>query len=251
MKRVLTAVFLAIIALWAIFYAPPYAFTAVVVLIACLCYHEYATIAAATGVEGPLMVGFGAGLLAMWRPDSLPVLTVAIMAISLGSRELSKALAYSGAVVLGVVYIFLAWRAAVDLRAINVGWLFFALSINWAGDVAAYYGGRTFGRHKLAPRVSPGKSWEGAITSVIVCIGYGLWLNQQFHLGLSVPVMLALTVVTNVAGQVGDLAESALKRGAGMKDSGTLLPGHGGFLDRLDSSLFTLPVVWHFLRWFA
>lgn len=249
MKRVVTAVVLAIFAVWCIFYAPQPAFLAFAVALACLCYHEYSTIAAASGVEGPLAVGFATGLIAMYRPDSVPVLAVVVMIAALRSRDLRNALSFSGTVVLGIVYIFLAWRWAADLRAVNTGWLFYALSINWAGDIAAYYGGRTFGRHKLAPRVSPGKSWEGAISSVLVCIGYGIWLRQQFQLQIDLPMMVGLTIVANIAGQLGDLAESALKRGAGMKDSGTLLPGHGGFLDRLDSSLFTLPVVYHFLRW--
>lgn len=248
MKRVVTSVFLGAFALWSIFLAPPYVFIAVVVLMACLCYHEYAGITLASGVEGAVNLGFAAGLIAMYRLDTLPLLAIGLMTFALGSRDLSKALGFAAATILGVIYIFLAWRCAIDLRAISPGWLFYALSINWAGDVAAYYAGRRFGRHKLAPRVSPGKSWEGAIASVIACTGYGLLLGHQLNLGISIPMMALLTVVANIAGQVGDLVESALKRGAGMKDSGTLLPGHGGFLDRLDSSLFTLPVVYHFLR---
>lgn len=249
MKRVVTSVFLAIFALWTIFQAPVYIFLAVVVLMACLCYFEYASIVRANGVEGLLNVGYVAGLIAMWRPDTLPLLALALLTFALSSRDLSKALGFTGATVLGVIYVFLGWRWAVDLRAISPGWLFYALSINWAGDVAAYYAGRQFGRHKLAPRVSPGKSWEGAIASVLVCAVYGIVLGEQLHLGLSIPLMTGLTVVANIAGQVGDLVESMLKRGAGVKDSGTMLPGHGGILDRLDSSLFTLPVVYHFLRW--
>jgi phosphatidate cytidylyltransferase len=100
----------------------------------------------------------------------------------------------------------------------------------------------------MAPRVSPKKSWEGAaaavITSVLVAGGYLL----RFVNGISMPQIILLTVAANIAGQVGDLAESAMKRGAAVKDSGTILPGHGGFLDRVDSTLFALPVIYAYLK---
>ena len=120
----------------------------------------------------------------------------------------------------------------------------FALMVNWIGDTGAYYAGRQFGRHKLAPAISPGKSWEGAVASALTAIVFG-----QIYLPLAIPgtsLLKAglLALAANVAGQAGDLAESAIKRGAGVKDSGTLLPGHGGMLDRVDSTLFALPVLY-------
>lgn len=251
MKRILTALALAAFALYSIFLAPQPVFGFVVAMMAFLCYHEFAGIAAASGVEGPLTLVYAAGLVAMWRPDTLPLLTVVLLVASLRSRDLSKSLGFAGASVLGIVYVFLAWRWSYDLRAINRFWLLYALAINWVGDVAAFYVGRTFGRHKLAPRVSPGKSWEGAVGSILVTVGAGVWYGKATGLPLQPWQFAALSAVANVAGQLGDLAESALKRGAGVKDSGTLLPGHGGFLDRLDSSLFTLPVVYFFLTWFS
>jgi phosphatidate cytidylyltransferase len=251
MKRIVTAVLLAAFALYSIFLAPQPVFAVIVAMMAFLCYHEFAGIASASGVDGPLNVVYVAGLLVMWRPELLAIVTVLLLALSLRSRDLSKSLGFAGAAVLGIVYIFLAWRWSYDLRAISRYWLLYALAINWVGDIAAYYTGRTFGRHKLAPRVSPGKSWEGAIGSIIVTIFAGVWYGQATGLPLPPWQFAALSAVANVAGQVGDLAESALKRGAGVKDSGTLLPGHGGFLDRLDSSLFTLPVVYFFLIWFT
>jgi phosphatidate cytidylyltransferase len=123
--------------------------------------------------------------------------------------------------------------------------------LNWAGDIGAYYVGRTFGRHKLAPRVSPGKSWEGAVASVVfsVLIGgaYIVWALPAVPLWK----VLSLTAAADMAGQIGDLAESTIKRGAQVKDSGSLLPGHGGMLDRVDSTLFALPVVYGFLLLFT
>jgi phosphatidate cytidylyltransferase len=123
--------------------------------------------------------------------------------------------------------------------------------LSWAGDTAALSVGRAFGKHKLAPHVSPGKTWEGAAGSVAgaMLVGglYGHYLIPQASLG----EVLVLAMAGNIAGQVGDLCESALKRGAGVKDSGTLLPGHGGWLDRLDSSFFSVPVVYALLLLFT
>ena len=132
----------------------------------------------------------------------------------------------------------------------------FLLCVVWAGDVAAYYVGRTWGRHKLAPQLSPGKTWEGAVASIFgsVLIAAGLvglatLLQQHDVVFLSYPdqlwYWLVLAVIVNVAAQVGDLAESALKRSAGVKDSGSLLPGHGGVLDRIDALLLAAPALWY------
>jgi phosphatidate cytidylyltransferase len=104
--------------------------------------------------------------------------------------------------------------------------------------------GRRFGRHKLAPLVSPKKTWEGAAASAVVGILFGIIYLPLTISGTPYWIAGLFALVANVAGQVGDLAESAIKRSAGVKDSGTLLPGHGGFLDRVDSTMFTLPILW-------
>jgi phosphatidate cytidylyltransferase len=124
----------------------------------------------------------------------------------------------------------------------------YGLLLNWVGDIGAYYAGRAFGRHKLAPVVSPKKTWEGAVASVVTSVAVAGAYLTHFVPGVSWPVAIALTAAANAAGQLGDLAESAMKRGAGVKDSGTILPGHGGFLDRVDSTLFALPVVYAYLK---
>jgi phosphatidate cytidylyltransferase len=132
----------------------------------------------------------------------------------------------------------------------------FLLCVVWAGDTAAYYVGRAWGRRKLAPRLSPNKTWEGAIGSVAGSVlmaggllGLAELLEQWDSAKLFYPgdywYWLVLAVVVNVAAQVGDLAESALKRSAGVKDSGSLLPGHGGVLDRIDALLLAAPVLWY------
>ena len=248
MKRVLTALALLPIAIYAIFFAPPPVFFAVVLAMAVLCYYEYTTIVRAQGIEGPYWIGFPIGLLILIDVPYARLLGAVLLTVSLSLRDLSKVAPFAGVTALGVLYVFGAWRCAVDLHTIGVQWLLFALAVNWVGDIAAFYVGRSLGKHKLAPRISPGKSWEGSIGSMAAAVifGYAFFLHVMPALPLA--HMVALSLLANAAGQVGDLAESAMKRGAGVKDSSALLPGHGGFLDRLDSSLFTMPVVYYYLR---
>jgi len=148
----------------------------------------------------------------------------------------------------GVIYIGGAWLCAFYLRAVNPHWLLFAFLLCWAGDTAAYYVGKNFGRHKLAPVVSPGKTWEGAVASVIGGVIAGA--IYAYFLIPAAPLAWVLIVagVGNIAGQIGDLVESAYKRWGGVKDSGSSLPGHGGWLDRIDSSLLAIPVVYAIVR---
>jgi phosphatidate cytidylyltransferase len=122
--------------------------------------------------------------------------------------------------------------------------LLFALVITWAGDTVAYFVGRAVGRHKFAPILSPKKTWEGAVGgfagSLLVGVAFSKWI------GVPMSQMLAMAAIGNVAGQIGDLLESAYKRSAGVKDSGTLLPGHGGILDRIDALILAIPVVCYY-----
>jgi phosphatidate cytidylyltransferase len=248
MKRVLTALLLIPIFCYIILWAPAWAFLAAVAAVAMLCFREYAELTSLHAIEKPGVFGYVAGLLLLFLPGKdfafLVLVAILAMALSLRSRELVEALPAAATLLLGVVYVFGSLRCGIDLHGISPYWLFFALSLNWAGDIAALYVGRLIGRHKMAPRVSPGKSWEGAAASVTASVVYGaLYFPRLLP---SVPLLegLGLAALANIAGQFGDLCESGLKRGAGVKDSGTLLPGHGGWLDRLDSSLFALPVVY-------
>jgi phosphatidate cytidylyltransferase len=123
--------------------------------------------------------------------------------------------------------------------------LLFALAITWAADTTAYFVGRAIGKHPLAPHISPKKTWEGSagsmIGSLLVAYGFSYWIK--------IPLMhlLIMAVLGNIAGQMGDLLESAYKRSAGVKDSGGLLPGHGGVLDRIDALILCFPVIWYYL----
>lgn len=247
MRRVLTAAVLIPLVAFVIFYGPTVLFQLVTAALAFICFHEYTTIASAQGVRIPEWLGHVCGivfLFAPWTGWQTPLaITMFIMAWALRSDKLTDCLPLAASVLLGVVYIYGAWKCAGILRDYNVWWIFFAVSINWVGDSAAMYAGKKFGKHKLAPVVSPGKTWEGAIASALFSTIYGVVLLGRFLPEVPMAHVIAISLAACIAGQIGDLAESALKRGAGMKDSGNLLPGHGGWLDRLDSTLFSMPTV--------
>lgn len=253
MRRVLTAAALIPFIVYVVLWANIWIFLAVLATVALLCYREYDSIAAHYGFGAPGPLGY-AGLLLLLPfregPEWLLLvgLTLAALVMTMRAADLAHSLPRASLLVAGVVYIFGCWRCAVPLRDANPHWLMYALVLNWCGDIGAYYVGRNFGRHRLAPRVSPKKSWEGAAASIATSV---LLAGAYLVYFLRVPIWQAavLTATANAAGQLGDLAESAMKRGAGMKDSGTLLPGHGGLLDRVDSTLFALPVVYAAVRW--
>jgi phosphatidate cytidylyltransferase len=251
MKRILTALALIPIVTYVVLWANSWIFLAVLFSVAFLCYREYDAIAAGYGFGAPGLAGAAAGyVLFAWRGDAwLYLIFVAILALIAVMRvdDLAKALPRAALLVIGVLYIFGCWKCAIPLREINPHWLMFALLLNWAGDIGAYYVGRKFGKHKLAPRVSPKKSWEGAAASVVTAVLLAGGYLLRFIDGITIPQAIGITVAANIAGQLGDLAESAMKRGAGVKDSGTILPGHGGFLDRVDSTLFAMPVIYAYL----
>jgi phosphatidate cytidylyltransferase len=259
MKRILTAAWLIPASTYCIFFAHHYLFLAVVCLIALLCYREYERMVRNQDLHTFALVGAVLGLLLLAVPaitwaDFL-VLPVLGLGLSLrttdGAHGFKGAFASAGAFALGILYIFGAWRAGIALHTKSAHWLFFAVALNWAGDVAAYYVGRAIGKHKLAPLISPGKSREGAAASILASVAFGYFYLGQFLPAVPVSLAILLAAAGNVAGQIGDLSESALKRGAQMKDSGTMLSGHGGWLDRLDSSLFSMPVIYWLLETYS
>jgi phosphatidate cytidylyltransferase len=249
MKRVATALILIPFIVWIALWAPEWAFDLVLAGSGLIAFYEFACIAGLGRL--PMALGIAAGLAMLFAPEPfwVALLTAfAAMTLSLASRDLHHSFSVAAALVLGVLYIFGAWRCAVGLRAFNPHWLMIALLVSWAGDTAALYVGRAFGRRKLASSISPGKTWEGAAASVaggMLAAGlYAHFVIPSFPLA----GVLAIAAAVNVAGQIGDLCESAFKRGAGVKDSGSTLPGHGGWLDRMDSSLFAIPTAYAILR---
>ncbi|MDQ2844170.1 MAG: phosphatidate cytidylyltransferase [Acidobacteriota bacterium] len=253
MSRLITAIGLLAIAFYLIFFAPDAVFAGAALLMSVLCYREYATLVTAHGIPAPGVLGILGGICILFWPylamvhlaplTVLVLLTIAALIAALRRPDLNSALPYTACVLLGALYTFAPWRFSIDLRRESVHLVFFALASNWAGDSVAFYVGRAFGKHRLAPIVSPKKSWEGAIASVAGSVLLGILYLGHFLPRLPWWEVVVLAMAGNVAGQFGDLAESAFKRGAGVKDSGNLLPGHGGMLDRMDSSLFALPVI--------
>lgn len=252
MTRILTAAALIPIVVYTVLWANFWIFLAVLTTVACLCYREYAAIATEYGFGAPGPLGFAAGFLLLVSEGEvwllLTALALLVLALAMRGDDPAKSLPRAALLFTGVVYVFGCWKCALPLRALNPHWLMYGLLVSWAGDIGAYYVGRNFGRHKMAPRVSPKKSWEGAAASVATSILLAGAYLVRFVPEASIPTAIALTAVANVAGQIGDLVESAMKRGASVKDSGAMLPGHGGFLDRVDSTLFALPVIYAYLK---
>lgn len=167
-------------------------------------------------------------------------------------RPLVEALPAAGISSGGLLFVALPLSYAIRLHGMGrVGpWiLLFTLVITWIGDTAAYFVGRAIGKHPLAPKLSPKKTWEGAIASMAGALLLGWWLSTRIN--VPTPLVLGLAATGNVAGQMGDLLESAFKRSAGVKDSGSILPGHGGMLDRIDALILAIPVVWYYWVWFC
>jgi phosphatidate cytidylyltransferase len=151
----------------------------------------------------------------------------------------------------GILYTGWLLSYLVALRGFEDGrnWVFFALLVNFASDTSAYFVGRALGRHYLAPQISPGKTWEGAVGAVAGATLIGLFfvLPTPLRLDLSWGLALLLSVLVSIFGQLGDLLESWFKRRMSVKDSGRLIPGHGGILDRMDSTVFAGVVVYYFV----
>ena len=247
MTRIFTAIGLVVFAVYLVFFAPQPVFVAGALLMSLLCYWEFGNLAVAQSILRPGLLGVALGIALVLRPQDALLATTLwfLVQLTLGLRRsnLREIAPEAAATIFGAFYCFAPWRYAVDLRAVNPQVLFFALALNWVGDSSAFYAGRLFGKHKLSPTISPGKSWEGAAASVAGSVLFGImYLHYVLPNGSPASVAL-LSVAGNIAGQLGDLAESAIKRGAALKDSGKLLPGHGGILDRIDSNLFTLPIV--------
>jgi phosphatidate cytidylyltransferase len=298
-KRVLTAAVLIPIVVLALFKAPLWLFTLLVFGVAVLAAHEYLNIVETQGISpftitsyvllslsfgvcygvarltgevpppGIFQVGYQAAVLLF--VGGLPLVTVlaplVYLLVGLRCQPLSQALPDAAVSYMLLPYVgFTLGVLPILQTGSRALFLMFLMILVWCGDIAAYYVGRAIGRHKLAPRISPGKSWEGAFASAVSAVLVG-WLLFHYlepiaaamrgiHLLTSSRLVIwtthprtpAVWIVTlfslsiNVAAQLGDLVESALKRGAGVKDSGTLLPGHGGVLDRIDALLFALPV---------
>lgn len=252
MKRIVTAAIAIPVALAVTWYAPNWLFAGFVGALAGLMLEEYFELTVSSGGTRPgrwfllpgglVAVSFAGG--SSWVVASLVTATLYLMT-SCVFTTIEGALSRVVSGLSGVLYCSFLIGFLVLLSRDSILVLF---AIIWAGDSAAYYGGRALGRHPLAPGVSPKKTVEGAIAGLIASIAAGTAMGVWRLSTPSWPAMAAVCAATAIAGQIGDLAESALKRSAGVKDSSSILPGHGGILDRLDSLLFAAPVFFWLLK---
>jgi len=267
MKRVFTALVLIPIVLALVLLGPQWLLTAVTAAVAALASWEFMGLAERVGAKPPRIAVLVAVLALFAGTFEYPDQSVAIFGIlALGllvyctfSIPIDQVTAEASVSIFSLVYAGLTLTAIPALRAESNGpsLVIFLLCVVWAGDITALYVGRAWGRHKLAPVLSPNKTWEGSLGSVagsLLVAGVLLGLAALLEIWNSTKLSysddvwwywLLLAVVVNVAAQLGDLAESALKRSAGVKDSGDLLPGHGGILDRIDALLLAAPVMWY------
>jgi phosphatidate cytidylyltransferase len=267
MKRVLTALVLIPLVLLLVFLGPRWLVTLSVAVVAALAAWECMILTEKVGARPPRAAVLAALLALFLGNFTWPDQTLAVLGIlSLGllvfcsfSRPVEQVMSDASASIFCLFYVGFTLISLPALREESNGpsLVAFLLCVVWAGDIAALYVGRAWGRRKLSPRLSPNKTWEGALGSVggslLVTgglLGLAHLLETQWNSAvLSYPedVMywLVLAVVVNVAAQVGDLVESALKRSASVKDSGSLVPGHGGVLDRIDALLLAAPVLWY------
>jgi phosphatidate cytidylyltransferase len=265
MKRILTAVVLIPLVLVLVFLGSRWLVTLATAVLAGLAAWEYLGMAERSGTRPPriaVLVAIAALFLGNFfyfeeTAVIFGVLSLGLLLCCTFSSAIEMVMADAAISVFCFFYVGLTLLALPALReeANGPSLVVFLLFVVWAGDIAALYVGRSLGRHKLAPSISPNKTWEGTAASVVgsLLAAGGLlalanWFTQLNSAKLSYPeefwYWLVLAVVVNVAAQLGDLAESALKRSAGVKDSGTLLPGHGGVLDRIDALLIAAPVLW-------
>jgi len=257
-RRVYTVLIVVPLRYVAIRYLPPAAFTAMVAVAGCLSLYEFYRLCFQTSLQ-PLALGIAVtGCVALivsphepsLRQPGLLLALFGMLSIPLLVRTPLQESLKDGAVTLtGMLYVGLALSYLVLIRLLPQGeWLLlFLLVVTWAADTGAYYVGTLYGRWALAPRISPKKTVEGLAGGLFGAMIIAYAARWWFWPDLSTLDCLALAVLLTFVGVWGDLVESAIKRSVGVKDSGGLLPGHGGMLDRLDSLLFTAPAFYYYV----
>lgn len=259
-RRIYTALILVPLLYVIIGHLPAPAFTLLVLLTGGLALVELYRLCLQNDGDKWLMgiglAGFTGVVCSPHRPEivipSLLATVVGILSIPLiRASSLDRHVKHSTVTIFGVAYVGVTLSTLVSLRLLPQGehLVIFLLLVTWVADAGAYYVGTTFGRHPLAPRLSPKKTIEGLAGGLLAAIVAAYAARWWFLPDLSGWDCLLLACLLATAGLWGDLAESAIKRGVGMKDSGGILPGHGGMLDRLDSLLFTAPTFYYYMAW--
>jgi len=262
-KRVITALLalpLLIVIVW--FDKPVPWFTILIAIWGLLAAYEFYRLVGVSGVRSLTVFGLLFTVLIIISPHCpsplaaplLVTMAVVLPLIWLVLRQRVEG-AFTGWAWMVAGFLYVGWMLSflIALRfEAGRNWAFFAFFTTFGSDSAAYFIGRALGRHRLAPRISPHKSWEGAIGGVVGAMAMSLLftLSTPLHISLSIGQGLVLALLVSVFGQIGDLAESLLKRNTGVKESSTVIPGHGGFLDRMDSVVFAGVVVYLYYSFF-
>jgi phosphatidate cytidylyltransferase len=254
--RELTALAAAPVAIWIIGWAPASVFNLTVALISVLAMIEFLALGKAKGYDVPrvLCIAIMLIIIAAFIIDDLSVelgMFAALLIIPASyvvtNKSLENSLPSSAIAVLATTYVGMLGGSLIRLHndfLEGYKLVFFLLLVVWLGDTGAYYVGKQFGKHKLSPRISPKKTIEGLIGGISASIIAAVVIHFTFFPKFPLLHAVIAGVLLSMAGVIGDLAESMWKRSAAVKDSGTLIPGHGGFLDRFDSILFTAPILY-------
>jgi phosphatidate cytidylyltransferase len=268
MQRIVTAIVLVPIVILLIFFSPtqPLPMMGAIFVVSVLAIWEYLGLADAMGAKTPrlvVVVALALLLATVFRRSDLlepilGILSLLLFLVCAFRSPVNRVLPDTAYSIFGLIYIGLPMGMLYLLSTRDNGpsLLLFLFMAVWCGDVAALYIGRAFGRRKLAPKISPNKTWEGSVASVagsvlvtLLLVGVsGLLVARNIEsLSYPGPILhwIGLAILVNIGAQLGDLVESAIKRGAGVKDSGHLLPGHGGMLDRIDALLLAAPLLWY------
>ena len=256
--REITALVAAPVVIWIIGWGHEYVFDAAIALVAVLAMYEFLDLGRHKGyaMPIPLCIVIMLIIMAAFILEGLSVefgMFAALLVIPasyvVGRKPLEDSLPSSAIAVLGTTYVGMLSGSLIRLRhdfPEGANLVFFLLLVVWLGDSGAYYVGKTFGRHKLSPRISPKKTVEGLMGGVAASVVTAVVIHFTFFDEFPLLHAIIAGVILSIAGVIGDLAESMWKRSADVKDSGTLLPGHGGFLDRFDSILFTAPILYSY-----
>jgi phosphatidate cytidylyltransferase len=256
--REITALVAAPAIIWLIGWSHEYVFDSVIAIVAVLAMYEFLDLGRHKGydIPIPLCIAIMLIIMAAFILEGLSVefgMFAALLLIPasyvFGKRPLEDSLPSSAIALLGTTYVGLLSGSLIRLRhdfPEGSKLVYFLLLVVWLGDSGAYYVGKTFGKHKLSPRISPKKTIEGLMGGVAASVITAVVIHFTFFREFPLHHAIIAGVILSIAGVIGDLTESMWKRSADVKDSGTLLPGHGGFLDRFDSILFTAPILYSY-----
>lgn len=256
MQRIVSGILLGSLVVLLVLYAPLWLFAFVTCVVSWLALYEFFRLSEKAGLPCFQLLGYAAAAMVTLRPvlqidlnHLIIVFLLFLLSFALVKvKDQSLTIKSTSATFMGVFYTGYFLSLLIPIRqTLGARYILFLFIVTWIGDTAAYYVGKNLGRHRLAPRISPKKTIEGSIGGLAGSVLGAYVFHRFWPLRESLPTVILIAAVLNLFAQMGDLAESGLKRGAQVKDSSALIPGHGGMLDRIDSLLFSAPILYLFL----